>query len=95
MMLNARNGLELEFQNREILQTISKTSESQYRLQQTVEGLSIIAITYYLVGILAYTLTGPIYAMHWSKEWTLSVITPLAFLLVWVLSRKFWGRGKT
>ena len=40
MMLNARNGLDLEIQNSEILGTISKTARSQFRLQQTVEGLS-------------------------------------------------------
>jgi len=28
--------------------------EAQYRLQKTVEGLSAIAISYYLLGIVSY-----------------------------------------
>lgn len=92
MMLNARNGLELEFQNREILETISKTSRSQFRLQQTVEGLSVIAITYYLVGILSYALSAPLHALEWNKEWVMAGITPAALLIVWMTSRRFWAR---
>ena len=92
VMLNARNGLELELQNSQILGTISRTARSQYRLQQTVEGLSVIAITYYLVGILGYTLAGPIHALHWDKEWVMAALTPLALLVVWISSRLVWGR---
>ena len=94
LMLNARNGLELELQNSSILGTISKTARSQFRLQQTVEGLSVIAITYYLVGILGYTLAGPIHALEWDKDWVMAALTPAAFLLVWISSRVLWGRHK-
>lgn len=94
VMLNVRNGLELEMHNREILGTISKTARSQFRLQQTVEGLSVIAITYYLVGILGYALAGPIHALDWDKEWVMAALTPLALVLVFVSSRLLWGRHK-
>lgn len=94
LMVNARNGLELEIQNSEILGTISRTARSQFRLQQTVEGLSVIAITYYLVGILGYALSGPIHALHWDKEWVMAAITPIAFLGVFLASRFFWGKHK-
>lgn len=92
LMLNTRNGLELEIQNSEILNNISQTAKSQFRLQKTVEGLSAIAITYYLLGIIGYALTGPLYALHWSKEWTLSLLAPLVFLLVYLASRRFWRK---
>jgi uncharacterized membrane-anchored protein len=95
MMLNARNGLELEVQNSEILGTISRTAKSQFRLQQTVEGLSVIAITYYLVGIIGYALDAPLHAMEWSKSWVMAGITPLALIGVWFASRRLWsGRRK-
>ena len=90
MMLNARNGLELEMQNSTILKTISRTARSQFRLQQTVEGLSVIAITYYLVGILGYALSGPIHALHWDKEWVMAAVTPAALVAVFVASRFLW-----
>ncbi len=95
MMLNARNGLDLEIQNSEILGTISKTARSQFRLQQTVEGLSVIAITYYLVGILGYAFAGPIHAMHWDKEWVMAALTPAAFIAVFVASRFLWRGHKS
>lgn len=94
MMLNARNGLELEMQNATILKTIARTARSQFRLQQTVEGLSVIAITYYLVGILGYALSGPIHALHWDKEWVMAAVTPAAFLAVFVASRFLWRGHK-
>ncbi|MBU1174747.1 MAG: DUF3422 domain-containing protein [Alphaproteobacteria bacterium] len=94
MMLNARNGLELEMQNSTILKTISRTARSQYRLQRTVEGLSVIAITYYLVGILGYALSGPIHALGWDKEWVMAAVTPLALVAVFVASRFLWRGHK-
>ncbi len=33
---------------------MNERAEAQYRLQRTVEGLSIVAISYYALGILAY-----------------------------------------
>lgn len=95
MMLNARNGLELEIQNSQILQTISKTARSQFRLQQTVEGLSVIAITYYLVAVLGYAFAGPIETLEWDKAWFTAVLTPIAFLAVLIASRFLWrGHAK-
>ena len=67
---------------------------AQFRLQQTVEGLSVIAITYYLVGILGYALAGPIHALEWDKDWVMAALTPLALVSVWVASRFLWGRHK-
>lgn len=94
VMLNARNGLELEIQNREILGTISKTARSQFRLQQTVEGLSVIAITYYLVGILGYAFAAPIHALAWDKDWVMAAVTPLALAAVFIASRFLWRGHK-
>jgi uncharacterized membrane-anchored protein len=43
-----------EQQNRSLLETMARRSKLQLRLQQTVEGLSVAAITYYIVGLVAY-----------------------------------------
>ena len=53
-LLDARITLSIQSQNQSVLDTISATARRQYRLQQTVEGLSIIAISYYALGILGY-----------------------------------------
>ena len=43
-LLDARISLSIQTQNQSVLDSISVTSISQYRLQQTLEALSIIAI---------------------------------------------------
>ena len=44
----------LEAQNRDLLASMDRRVKLQLRLQQTVEGLSVAAITYYAVGLLGY-----------------------------------------
>ena len=43
-----------ERQNQELLASMDRRARLQLRLQQTVEGLSIAAITYYVVGLVGY-----------------------------------------
>lgn len=53
-LLVTRVDLELEAQNQELLQSMNRRAKQQLRLQQAVEGFSITAITYYLVGLVGY-----------------------------------------
>ncbi len=57
-LLRARVEVELESQNSNLLQTMNSRARTQLRLQQTVEGLSVAAITYYISGLLHRGLTG-------------------------------------
>lgn len=41
-------------QNQELLTTMAKRAQLQLRLQQTVEGLSVAAVTYYVVSLVSY-----------------------------------------
>jgi uncharacterized membrane-anchored protein len=43
-----------ERQNRQLLASMDRRARLQLRLQETVEGLSIAAITYYVVGLVGY-----------------------------------------
>lgn len=56
--LRARIETSIEEQNRDMLDSLNRRSLQQLRLQQTVEGLSVAAISYYLVGLLNYGLKG-------------------------------------
>lgn len=56
--LRARIETTIEEQNRNMLDSLNRRSLQQLRLQQTVEGLSVAAISYYLVGLLNYGLKG-------------------------------------
>ncbi|MBL4576087.1 MAG: DUF3422 family protein [Opitutaceae bacterium] len=44
----------LESQNRDLLNSMNRCAKTQLRLQETVEALSIAAISYYIVGLVHY-----------------------------------------
>ncbi len=53
-LLRTRVDIEREQQNLEMLAQMNRRAKLQLRLQQTVEGLSVAAITYYAVGLIGY-----------------------------------------
>lgn len=57
-LLSTRVDMSLEKQNQAVLESMNRRAELQLRLQQTVEGLSIAAITYYVVGVIGYIAGG-------------------------------------
>lgn len=89
-LLRTRVDVELEQQNQELLKSMNARTRLQLRLQTTVEGLSVAAITYYVVGLFGYIVK----AGHDSGKLTLepSIVTaafvPVAALMIWwILSR--------
>jgi uncharacterized membrane-anchored protein len=57
-MLRTRVDIALEEKNRDLLKSMNNRAELQLRLQETVEGLSVVAISYYLLGLLGYMMRG-------------------------------------
>lgn len=57
-LLRTRVDVALEAQNRDLLESMDRRAKLQLRLQQTVEGLSVVAISYYLMGLLGYIVKG-------------------------------------
>ena len=55
-LLRTRIDLALARQNRDLLASMDARTQLQLRLQQTVEGLSVVAISYYLVALLSHVL---------------------------------------
>ncbi len=53
-LLRARVNLALEQQNRDLLDSMDRRARLQLRLQETVEGLSVVVLTYYSVGLVGY-----------------------------------------
>jgi uncharacterized membrane-anchored protein len=53
-LLRTRVDIELEAQNRDVLMSMNRRAQLQLRLQETVEGLSVVAISYYAVGLVGY-----------------------------------------
>lgn len=57
-LLRARVDLSIQEQNQDLLSSLNRRSQLQLRLQQTVEGLSVVAISYYLVSLLGFVYQG-------------------------------------
>lgn len=87
-LLNVRIGVDVQLQNAAFLDSIAQTARSQFLLQRTVEGLSTIAISYYLLGIVSYVLAGPLQELHWDKAMTISLAAPLVLVAVWLAAHR-------
>jgi uncharacterized membrane-anchored protein len=57
-LLSTRVDITRERQNQALLASMDRRAKLQLRLQQTVEGLSVAAIVYYVVGLVGYLAKG-------------------------------------
>ena len=83
-LLRTRIDIALAKQNRDLLASMDTRTQLQLRLQQTVEGLSVVAISYYAVALIGY-LAGPAHA--W-KEWVMVGAVPVVFGCAWLFARR-------
>jgi uncharacterized membrane-anchored protein len=65
----------------------------QLLLQQAVEGLSVVAISYYLAGLLSYAgKAAKAAGMHIDTDLTTGLAVPVLALLVWMGLRRLHHR---
>jgi len=84
-LLRTRVDITLEEQNQDLLISMDRRAHLQIRLQQTVEGLSVVAISYYLVSLVAYLAKGASkLGMPWSPDVVTLVALPVVLGSVWV-----------
>ncbi len=57
-LLSTRVDITREHQAIGVLQAMNRRADLQLRLQQTVEGLSVAAVTYYIIGLIGYAARG-------------------------------------
>lgn len=57
-LLATRVEIDRALQNQALLASMDRRASLQLRLQQTVEGLSVAAFTYYVVGLVGYVAKG-------------------------------------
>jgi uncharacterized membrane-anchored protein len=87
-LLRTRVDIELEQQNADLLKAMNERTRLQLRLQQTVEGLSIAAISYYVVQLALYVL-GPLGVEKLPGEkWIKAVIVIGAVMAVALVVRR-------
>jgi len=55
-LLRAKVDISMEGQSRDLLHSMDRRAYLQLRMQETVEGLSVVILSYYLVGLVSYGL---------------------------------------
>jgi uncharacterized membrane-anchored protein len=75
-------------QNQALLESMDARADQQLRLQKTVEGLSVVAISYYAVNLVGYLAYPVIEALGASKGLATAVITLPVVLAVWWMVRR-------
>ena len=88
-LLRTRVDVALEAQNRDLLRSMNRRARTQLRLQQTVEGLSVAAISYYLVGLIAYAAKAASGAgVKVDPDLVAGLAIPVVVALVWFAVRR-------
>jgi uncharacterized membrane-anchored protein len=82
-LLRTRVDIELESQNALQLRQMGERVRLQLRLQQTVEGLSIAAITYYIASVLHLVFDG-LHARGWNFDPVVATAATLPFIIAGV-----------
>lgn len=92
-LLRTRVEVEQQLSSRELLAAMNRRQALQLKLQSTVEGLSVAAITYYVVGLVAYVAKGA-QKIGWpvSVELTAAAAVPVVALAVWASLRRLHRR---
>jgi len=77
-LLATRVDITREGQNQALLASMDRRAKVQLHLQQTVEGLSVAAFTYYVVGLVGYLAKGLKAAgIHLDVELTMGISLPI------------------
>ena len=88
-LLRTRVGIVQEQQNRRILESLNKRAAQQLRLQQAVEGLSVVAISYYSIGLVSYAAKAAKMAgAPINPEMATGLMVPVVLGIVWLGLRR-------
>ncbi len=88
-LLRTRVDIATELQNQQLLEKLTRGQEVQLRLQATVEGLSIAAISYYIIGLLLYgTKALKAAGVPINPEIAVGTAVPLVLWAVWRITRR-------
>ncbi|MDD7970170.1 DUF3422 family protein [Roseinatronobacter alkalisoli] len=86
-LLRSRVDVERSAQNQRLLESMDRRADLQLRLQHTVEGLSVVAISYYAVNLVAYLVLPVTEPLGLSKPVTMAALVPVVVLGVWAMVR--------
>jgi len=87
-LLRTRVDVDRSAQNQQLLESMDERAALQLRLQKTVEGLSVVAISYYAVNLVVYLLAPIAEAADLSKALVAGLAVLPVVLLVWLIVRR-------
>ena len=92
-LLRTRVDFEQQQSSQALLTTMNQRQDVQLKLQSTVEGLSVAAITYYFTGLVSYLAKGA-EKVGWpfSPDLTAACALPFVGLLVWLSMRRLHNK---
>ena len=91
-LLRTRVDVERSAQNQALLASMDRRADLALRLQETVEGLSVVAISYYAVSLAGYLLYPVAEALGASKGGLQAAVTLPVVALVWWMVRRIRKR---
>lgn len=91
-LLRTRVDVDRSAQNQQLLQSMDTRADMALRLQHTVEGLSVVAVSYYAVGLVSYLLAPLAEELHLPKVWLMAGAVPIVVALVWFGLRRVRAR---
>jgi uncharacterized membrane-anchored protein len=92
-LLRTRVNIATEVQNQQLLEKLTRGQELQLRLQSTVEGLSIAAISYYVISLLLYGGKALKAAgLPINPEMAAGALVPVVLWAVWRTTRRIHAK---
>ncbi len=92
-LLRTRVDFEQQQSSQQLLTTMNQRQDLQLKLQSTVEGLSVAAITYYFTGLVSYLAKGAEkFGWPFSSDVTAACALPLVGLVVWLSMRRLHNK---
>lgn len=92
-LLRTRVEIEQQHSSQALLAAMNRRQGLQLKLQATVEGLSVAAITYYIVGLVSYLAKGAQeIGWPWSAERSAALAIPVVAFAVWWSLRRLHNR---
>jgi uncharacterized membrane-anchored protein len=92
-LLRTRVDFEQQQSSQALLTTMNQRQDVQLKLQATVEGLSVAAITYYFTGLVSYLAKGA-EKLGWpyAPDITAACALPFVGLMVWLSMRRLHNK---
>ncbi len=87
-LLRTKVDVERSAQNQAVLKSMDQRADLQLRLQKTVEGLSVVAISYYAVSLVGHVIYPLADMVQVTKGMLTAAITLPVVLAVWYLVRR-------